>query len=390
MDDYTFLEDVGRKVGEWGKEIVKGGFDMNVDNGRMSMSQRGRGRGDRGRRGFVRGGRDRGGRGKGGKGKREILKVRLEEREIEVELLPHGMERRQLNQSFWNMKTQTASLTIQFKFHPPTEASGSQSFTLLTHRNSLLTPLLSLVQKHIQDYLNRKTVTKNSKTGDASSLPAWLPSLMIPPLEDPENFTIPMFTIAAPSDLLLLARSAALLSASAPAQGSGQVNAKPKAYYNLDPNQTLLESLRGTQFVEFPMIEVWQEFSGIIVDKKTGNVRCMREDVEPRMKRRKLNAEEGRKAITGLVGDYGSDHEGDEGLSGKEGLVGYAESESDEMEQDNTVDEEIEVEDSDEDNEVAVDPASLLELIQRAKREGNWEEELDNDSCSDNPGDDDT
>lgn len=293
-------------------------------------------------------------------------------------------------------RTQAAFITIQFKFHPPAEASSTpefgslRSFTLLTHRNSLLTPLLSLVQKHIRDYQNRKPATKSNKFGDAPSLPVWLPSLIIPPPEDPENFTIPTFTIATPSDPILLARSTTLPSGSVPHQNS--LSVKPKAYYNLDPNESLTQCLRGTQFVEFPMIEVWQQFSGALVDKTTGNVRCLGGEIEPRTKRRKIDPEGGRKAINGLVGDYGSDdEEGDgAGQSKMEGLVGYAESESDGMEEDNTVDDEIGNEDSDEDEDVEVDPAVLLELLQRAKQDGNWAEDEDNDCCSDVSGDDDT
>lgn len=99
MDDYCFLEEVGRKVGEVGKEIVRGGFDMNVRGmgGRGGHDRRGRGRMDRGRGGR----RERGAR---GKGKRELLKVRLELEDIEVELLSNGMERRNLNQSIWDFK----------------------------------------------------------------------------------------------------------------------------------------------------------------------------------------------------------------------------------------------------------------------------------------------
>jgi len=101
VDDYCFLEDVGRKVGEWGREIVKGGFDMNVRRGRDGRF----GGRDRNRRGGGVGGmgRTRKGRG-GGKGKREVLKMFLEAREIELELLSCGMEKRRLNQSVWDQK----------------------------------------------------------------------------------------------------------------------------------------------------------------------------------------------------------------------------------------------------------------------------------------------
>lgn len=93
MDDYVFLEDVGRRVGDWGKEIVKGGFTMKGPNIRGGE---GRGRGTRGR------GRGRGGGNGGGNTKRDALKIQLEARDIEMDLLPIGMERRRINQSSWD------------------------------------------------------------------------------------------------------------------------------------------------------------------------------------------------------------------------------------------------------------------------------------------------
>lgn len=93
MDDYVFLEDVGRRVGDWGKEIVKGGFTMKGPNTRGGE---GRGRGTRGR------GRGRGGGNGGGNTKRDALKIQLEVRDIEMDLLPIGMERRRINQSSWD------------------------------------------------------------------------------------------------------------------------------------------------------------------------------------------------------------------------------------------------------------------------------------------------
>ena len=96
MDDYVFLEDMSRKVGDWGKEIVRGGYSFgNGDN-------RGRGRG----RGTGMKGRGRGGGGSGGFGrtKRDVLKLQLEARDIDMDLLPMGMERRKVNQSSWDFK----------------------------------------------------------------------------------------------------------------------------------------------------------------------------------------------------------------------------------------------------------------------------------------------
>jgi len=110
MDDYCFLEDVGRRVGEWGREIVKGGFDMSVRGNKNGAVVVGRDRSGRGRGGGVMG---RNGKGRGGKRKREVLKMLLEVREIELELLPSGMERRMLNQSVWDQKYVTCNVQME-------------------------------------------------------------------------------------------------------------------------------------------------------------------------------------------------------------------------------------------------------------------------------------
>lgn len=100
MDDYVYLEEMGRKVEGWGKEIGRGGYAAGAGAGA------GGGRGGRG--GFDNGGRGGGGRGGRGGGaqrtKRDILKMQLEARDVDVEMLPAGMERRSLNQSTWDFK----------------------------------------------------------------------------------------------------------------------------------------------------------------------------------------------------------------------------------------------------------------------------------------------
>ena len=410
VDDYCFLEDVGRKVGEWGREIVKGGFDMNVRRGRDGRM----GGRDRNRRGggVVGIGRTRKGRGGGGKGKKEVLKTFLEAREIELELLPCGMEKRRLNQSIWDQKyaifysflhthiyefdrNQTALLTIEFKFHPsitetPSAPSSSsvnniRPFTLLTHRNKISMPLLSLVQKHIQERMHKKS----NVLGDApsTSFPSWVSSLVIPPPEDPENFTVPTFVMTAPSDPSLLARSAALLSTSASMQKRRTPECvRSKIYYSLDPDEPLATSLRGTQFVEFPLIEVWEEFDGVIVDKKTGGVRYTGGKEEPQRKRIKLNSEEGKKTIVGLVGDYGSDdNEREEDYTECTKLVSYVKSDA---EEDDIMESADEWTDADAEGEIDLDadPAIILKLMEQAKREGKWIEPSDDEEDdSDDP-----
>jgi len=137
------------------------------------------------------------------------------------------------------------------------------------------------------------------------------------------------------------------------------------AFYKLDPAQKLSVLLRNTPFVEFPTIEVWEEgdtaFVGTIVDAQ-GSVMKYADDGERRAKRRKLDVGAGKKAIHGLLGDYGSDDEDSgegEGEGGVMSMLGeYAGSDEDE-----------EAEDLGEDEEADIDlgPAALLELVRQAQ-----------------------
>jgi HIT zinc finger len=94
MDDYVFLEDMSRKAGEWGQDIVRGGYGY----GYGTLQGRGRGRAPPPPRGKTRNGSGI------SRNKRDILKSQLELRDIEMDLLPSGMERRTLSQSTWDLK----------------------------------------------------------------------------------------------------------------------------------------------------------------------------------------------------------------------------------------------------------------------------------------------
>jgi len=91
-NDYVYLEEVGRKVTEWGRDIGQNRY-MDASAGRDPRRQA---RGRRGRGGIS--------RQAGRNHRREILRDRLEEDDIEMLLLPEGMERRRLNQSTWDPK----------------------------------------------------------------------------------------------------------------------------------------------------------------------------------------------------------------------------------------------------------------------------------------------
>lgn len=95
-NDYVYLEEVGRQVTACGRDIGQNGY---MDASARSDSRgraRGRGRGGRGRGGIS--------RQAGRNHRREILRDRLEEEDIEILLLPEGMERRRINQSTWDPK----------------------------------------------------------------------------------------------------------------------------------------------------------------------------------------------------------------------------------------------------------------------------------------------
>ena len=119
------------------------------------------------------------------------------------------------------------------------------------------------------------------------------------------------------------------------------------AYHSFDPSQPLINLLRHTHFVEFPTIEIWEDFQGIIVDTQ-GVVRQQEDEQQP--KRRKMNPKAGRLAINGLLGDYGSE-DNEEAPNVLAALDNYAESD-------------------DGDGEGELDPAMLLDLMQQAR--GEW------------------
>ena len=129
VDDYTFLEDVGRKVGEWGKEIVQGGYTASSTrggNGGARGRGRGRGRGGRGGRGGVV-------LGHVPQSKRDIWKMELDFLDIEMELLPSFI---QSAPSLFSSKGPFASRTFKSCIRT---ANGSISCNIFTiaHRGMM-------------------------------------------------------------------------------------------------------------------------------------------------------------------------------------------------------------------------------------------------------------
>lgn len=330
MNDYVFLEDVSRRVGEWGMDISRGGFSI-----RGSERGRGRGRG-RGRRGDLSGGTN-------PRTKQDKLQQQLELRDIEMELLPLGMEKKKLNRSIWDFKKKTALLTIEFIFHAPPNPSAPSTqpreppYTLITHKNRLEMPLITLLQSKVNGFQTN------------SAIPSWITSLVHPDPDDPDAFILPQCLMAAQMGYRL------------------GVGSHP-TFHRFDPDQKLSVLLRDKPFVEFPTIEVWEEgdvaFVGTIVNAQ-GSV-TMYTDERRMMKRRKLDVKAGKKVIHGLLGDYESE---DDEVGYKERKGGVISVLDEYVESDDNDEGEAEVEDLEEDKEAAVnlDPTALLELVQQAQ-----------------------
>lgn len=93
MDDYTYLEDVGRQVEGWGREIVQHGLiNQQTTQTRGGIRGRGRGRGQGRTKNVMR------------SNKREYLSLQLGFHDIDMDVLPVGMSRHKLNQSRWDNK----------------------------------------------------------------------------------------------------------------------------------------------------------------------------------------------------------------------------------------------------------------------------------------------
>ena len=100
MNDYVYLEDVGRKVRELGRDI---------SNGKYQVTERDR-VGSRRRR----------------KSRKDALPTQLEIRGIPLILLPPGMERKKLNKSYWDYKLRSFLLFISHRGVPNDDCVGKR------------------------------------------------------------------------------------------------------------------------------------------------------------------------------------------------------------------------------------------------------------------------
>ncbi|KAH7887960.1 hypothetical protein F5I97DRAFT_1804600 [Phlebopus sp. FC_14] len=378
MRDYCYLEEVGRKVGDWGSEIVRGGFNM--ENDKRGRDTRTRGRGRPHKQGA-------------GRAKRDVLKAQLEALDIDVDLLSNGMERRSLNHSTYDQKSRCLLLTIEFKFYPPSAIASTSStappsrapYTLVSHRNPISTTLLSALQRHVPWHPSK------SQKQRENPIPDWVPPLINPHPDDPEGFSLPHCYIRARLDL----------------PHTTCTDPKTPYYHKLDPTSSISVLLRDTCFVEFPAIHVFDpdasSFQGTVIDK-AGSLAWLPEDEQGGKrapKRRKISKIAGRDTITGLVGGYGSESDPESGDVGTEktnglAMLGNYSGSDDEMEPPSDT-EVVRIgdrsQDSDEEpsgsdvEDTPIDPARLLELVKQAQGQVDedtvdWGDEWDFDAGS--------
>ncbi|KIY73320.1 hypothetical protein CYLTODRAFT_485487 [Cylindrobasidium torrendii FP15055 ss-10] len=129
MNDYTYLEDVGRR-----SAALK---DRSKDPSSALRK---------------------------GKHKRDFLQSHLAALNMDMELLPVGMSRRKLNQSTLDSKTNTVYLTVEVRTH-----AGSSKTVAISHRHKLETRLDSIIDAHSTSWctLGNDAVDLSSTLGDA-------------------------------------------------------------------------------------------------------------------------------------------------------------------------------------------------------------------------------
>ena len=313
VNDYVFLEEMGRKAAGWGREIqekkltgqgvpLKG--DSNAHRGRGSM------------RGGNRGGSR-------GRTKRELLKdVLLERADIDMQLCPEGMERKKMNQSSWDAKcvissmvafkmysrslgrSNTGYLTVQYRFYYVTESEKSSQdrysragvkrkrilddparevYTVLTHRNNIELPINDSLHRMIQERRKKDT-----------NLPSWVDAILTTN-EKPSTDEVQNHERTKEGYVVLIRGSNGALP-----KGVDQT------YEQVDPALPLVDALKGHTFAEFPSFEVVREQDWNLDthewDREGSDEDESDEDGEERrIKKLKIDEEGGKKLLGGLM-----------------------------------------------------------------------------------------
>lgn len=313
VNDYVFLEQVGRNVAEFGRDIQEKKLSGHEQGFRDRSGNLGRGGKSRGHKGAL-------SRGKGHTKRDTLRDVLLERADIDMQLCPEGMERKKMNQSSWDTKSNTGYLTLQYRFYHVKDSStngqtkalslgskrkrilkdpATEQVTLLSHRNNIDLPL--------GDSLRRVVQERSKKDG---TLPGWIREMI------KGGETSVGETQGREMGYVVLIRSAM----DVPKKGADPV------YEELDPALALIDVLKGHTFAEFPTLEVvrkadwsaqgheWEIEGG---DDQSGDEDEEEQTEQRKTKRLKVDEETGKRLFGGLMG-YGDpdDTESDDGNMG--------------------------------------------------------------------------
>ena len=256
-------------------------------------------------------------------------------------------------------------LTIEFLFvngHGTTD-----TLRLMTHKNDIDQSLLTLLQTHVGDKLKQvakqqgKSKVNSTKTGITLE---WLEELVFSdPPDQPESFVPPL----------------CLLQSTKPSlPRTSHKRFRSKSYHSLDPFQKLSQSLRQKEFIEFPLIEIWEKDafadSGFVeTDQNSGLYEKAVEEAEARPRKRRkvevMGKKRGEAVVKGLLGDYGSsEDEENRGQGSPRALAGLGQYEESEGEGELELPNPDTVGDSEgngSDDELA-DPAVLIQQLRSA------------------------
>ncbi|CAE6536942.1 unnamed protein product [Rhizoctonia solani] len=252
-DDYSYLEDLGRDVATWGRDLSKSR-----------------------------------GKGKGRSPKLEALRVQLAARDVRIQFVAEGMEKRRLNQSSWDPRTKTIYLTVEFIFH----LGGQSPVRILTHRNNLSLPFGPALASHLKHKSDVPTSVLDLISSNDQRILYTIVRNQLQGQGQETKYQAPALAIR-------------LGPTSAPTRPKVR-----KVFHPLDASRSLQECLKGREVIEYPTINVFAS-RAVFLASKLGELGEGEVEVqeEPPLKKRKTVAE-----IGGLVG-YGGDSESDSGTA---------------------------------------------------------------------------
>ncbi|KAF8341313.1 uncharacterized protein EI90DRAFT_3033489 [Cantharellus anzutake] len=216
--------------------------------------------------------------------------MQLSFKDIYVDFLPEGMERRTQNSSRFDFRTRSIYLTLELKVHPP-RASNASSFKLLIQNNNLGSQFHTLLSNHFY-----------SSSPPDKSLDSW-PSWILELIDSLPVTPTPAFLSQYPPQ-------PREISANVFGRNLGPSAHFSNGYYQIDTSQTLAQILRDREFLEFPTFELFATYPSlneILIIAESPDI-----DVIKRPAAKRPRIEQHPEFVDHMLGGYGStDNEGD-------------------------------------------------------------------------------